>query len=343
MDAHSNEHDSMQDFFAPPKGRRIAIFIFAAVLAAVVIGVFAIERKPLEEPVRLTHSLDKGTYSYLDVQLLSDWLIKATGEENYTYYAAMDPDGNWFIVSLDDDAAGRLDACYAAYQYYYSEDAPYAELPEPYRLYGVTGTVQNDDLSSLATYFDATQAEFSDYFGGGYFNEGARPSNDWEAALLAAGVFSLLFLLVLIAQAGVFRSNYKKSDERLYALGKCDDAAREFASANNLRFKRAKLVLSENFLFSGVSGAVVPYEDVLWVYKRVQRSYGVAVATSLNVGLIDGRSVALAARGVTDELTEQAAAAVRRKNPGAVFGYSAEKRRQYRRAVKEYKQNRERR
>ena len=338
MDETSYTQDSMQDFFAPSKGRRIAILILVVVMAASVLGIVAIERKPLEEPVRLAKTLEKGTYCYLDIQLLSDWIIKVTGDDNYTYYEAMDPDQNWFIVSLDDDVANELAACFAAYQYFFYDDAPYAELPEPYRLYGVTGKIRSDDLPSLASYFDATQTEFTDYFGNGYFNEGARPSNDWEVALFTAGAFAFLFLLILLIQTGIVRGNYKKSDNRLYALGKIDDAAAEFTAMGNLRFERAKLVLSDNFIYAATGGIIAPYEDVAWIYKRVQRSYGVAVATTLHAGLIDGRTVALAGVKVTDELLERTAAAILQKNPDLIVGYSLEKNKRYRALVKAYKQ-----
>jgi hypothetical protein len=328
MQTTSYTQDSMREFFAPSKGRRIAIFILAVVLAASVLGIVAMERKPLEEPVRLTATLKKGTYCYLDVQLLSDWIIKVTGDDDYTYYEAMDPDENWFIVSLDNDVAEELEACFAAYQYFFYEDAPYAELPDPYRLYGVTGKIRSGDLPDLASYFGASQTEFTDYFG-----------NDWEIVLFTAGAFAFLFLLILLIQAGIFRDNYKKSDNRLYTLGKTDDAETEFAAMDNLRFERAKLVLSDNFVYAGTSGIIAPYADVAWIYKRVQRSYGVAVSTTLHAGLADGRMVALAGTKVTDELLERTATVILQKNPDLIVGYSIEKNKRYRALVKAYKQN----
>ena len=127
MEASTEQQISMQDYFAPSKGRRIAMIIFAA-LAALCIAraVFAMQ-KPAEEPAQMAHSLDgKSAYAYLDVQLLSDWVLRVTGDSNYTYYEAMDPDQNWYIVALDSATDEKLQPYIDAYNYLFTDGAPEA-------------------------------------------------------------------------------------------------------------------------------------------------------------------------------------------------------------------------
>ena len=65
-------------------------------------------------------------------------MYKVTGDSNYTYYEAMDPDQNWYIVALGDDLAEQLKPYQDAYNYVFIEGAPSAEIPEPYRITGMT-------------------------------------------------------------------------------------------------------------------------------------------------------------------------------------------------------------
>lgn len=340
MDATSSAQVSMQDYFATPKSRKIATIILAAIFVGMILGAVFASQKPAVEPVQITHALDgTSTYTYLDIQLLSEWVYKVTGESSNTYYAAMDPEQSWYIVALDDDLAGQLKPYQDAYNYFFTDNAPYAETPEPYRITGMTNAISLDDISSIASFYQVTETEFSNFFGAYYLDEGTNPGNVDLALFIIGAVFAGVILLTLIAITASERKNYQRSDERLYALGKSDDAEFEFTAMDNLRFEKSKLVLSEHFAYSGSTGYIVAYEDIVWLYKRVQRNHGVVVSTQLIAGLISGRSAALAIRFVTDELIEQAVTKILRQNPNVLVGYSFDYARQYRAKVKEFKQN----
>lgn len=340
MDATSSAQVSMQDYFATPKSRKIACLILAAIFAVMIAGAVFASQKPAVEPVQLTRALDgTSTYTYLDFQLLSEWMYKVTGDSNYTYYEAMDPDENWYIVALDDDLVEQLKPYQDAYNYFYVDGAPYAEIPEPYRITGMTYPLSSDDISALASSYSVTDTEYTDFFGTYYLDEGTNPGNIDMALFVIGAAFTGIILLTLIAITASVRSRYKKSDERLYALGKSDDAEFEFTAIDNLRFEKSKLILSEHFAYAGSTGVVASYEDIVWLYKYVQRNHGVVVSTQLIAGLINGRTGALASRFVTDELIEQAVAKILRQNPNVLVGYSFDNARQYRAKVKEFKLN----
>lgn len=339
MDATSSAQVSMQDYFATPKSRKIASIIFAAIFIIMVGGAVFAAQQPAVEPVQMARALDgTSTYTYLDIQLLSEWVYKVTGDSNYTYYEAMDPNQSWYIVALDDALAEQLKPYQDAYNYVFVEGAPAAEIPVPYRITGMTYPLSSDDVSSLASAYSVTDTEYTDYFGTYYVDEGTNPGNTDLALFIIGAVFTGVILLTLLAITASARKNYKTSDERLYALGKTDDAEFEFTAMDNLRFEKSKLILSEHFAYSGSTGYIVAYEDIVWLYKRVQRNHGVVVSTQLIAGLISGRSAALASRFVTDELIEQAVTKILRQNPNILVGYSFDYARQYRAKVKEFKQ-----
>ena len=150
-------------------------------------------------------------------------------------------------------------------------------------------------------------------------------------------MFAGVILLTLIAITASARKNYKTSDERLYALGKTDDAEFEFTAMDNLRFEKSKLILSEHFAYSGST-------VILW---RMRISFGSTSAFSATTASLFPRSSSRAHqrtfRGAgqplcDDELIEQAVTKILSQNPNVLVGYSFDYARQYRAKVKEFKQ-----
>ena len=328
---------------SPGKALRVWQIILAVLLSLMILGAGYEFGKPQGEPVRMSTALDGSTYCYLDVSLVSNWLLQVTGDENYTYYEAMDPDGNWFILNLDDEALARLSVQADAYNSFYTEyannqaDFP---LPEPVRLTGMTSSLDSDDVNQIASVFDgATAANITDFYGSNYFNEGASDQYSGAMLYIVGGVLFGIFLLVIVLQGGAQRRNYKKSEQRLYELGSLDTAETEFSSPESVRFPKAKMILSNKFVFSGSSGYVLPYEDIAWMYQRTQRSYGVPVGKQIMAGLVNGKTIALANRAVNDQMMTTTAQTIYTANPNCLIGYSFDNIKLYNQRVKEYKQN----
>ncbi len=337
METQFDSQQTLSDFFAPSKRLRIWRIILAAITSIMVVGAAYFFTLPKPDPEILSYSTPRNSYVYLDLQLLSDWIYDVSGDEDYTLYEAMDADGNWFILSMSDKTYNTLSTYVDAYNAYFTDDYMYYNYPEPTRLTGMTRYISSEDVSQLATYYSVTESEVTDFFGSFYLDVGA--SNLYENAIIFVvfGVIFGLLTLALFLQSATIQRNYKKSDLRLYELGLLDDAEAQFSSPDNIRFSKARLVLSKDFAFSGTTGWVLPYEDIGWLYQRKQRSYGVTVATHLVAGLVNGKTVYLASRAVNDDLVVQTAQATLRKNQNCMVGYSYDNMKQYRLRVKEYK------
>lgn len=338
MESQAEKQQTLTEFMTPGKALRIWQIIFAVLLTVMIIGAGYEFTKPQKEPVQMRYDLPSGAYAYIDVQLLSDWVLDITGDDDYTFYEAMDPDGNWFILSINKSQFSSFAPYYDAYNAYFADDANYV-YPEPTRVTGLTKSIASDEFDELADLYGATSSEVENYFGSYYLDEGT--SNQYENAMLylvGAFIFGLFFLAMTL-QAGNMRKNYQKSDTRLYELGKADDAEAEFSAPESTRFPKTKLILSKQFVYCGSSGWVLPYEDIGWAYQRTQRSYGIAVGKQIIAGLNNGKTVVLAARGVNDAVLTETARAIYEANPNCLIGYTADNIKLYRQRVKEYKLN----
>ena len=340
MEANAARQQTLAEFLAPKKALRIWQIILAVLLSLMILGAVYEFTKPQPAPVRMSTSLGSGTYSYVDVTLLSHWLLKITGDENYTVYEGMDAQGNWFLLTLDDAKAAELSALQDAYAASIDADPQTFVLPEPVRLTGVTHGVASDEAAKLADMYGiATKDEILAFYGKNYLSEGEDNIGGDAYGFIIGAAFFACFLFILVVTASSQRKNYQKSEQRLYELGKLDEAEAEFSSPESIRFDKSNLILSKQFVFSGASGWVLPYGDIGWAYQRVQRSYGIPVGKQIIAGLFDGKTAVLASKAVNDQLLTDAARAIYTANPTCLIGYSFDNIKLYRQRVKDYKQN----
>lgn len=326
----------MREFFKKTGKRGLAtLIILALFLLSVAVAVREWTR-PVAEPVRMTRETPAGTHVYLDARLLTEWVYQVTGDSSYTYYESMDENGDWYVVSLDDAAYAELQPLVDAY-YAADENTTFEDLPEAVRLIGMARDISDDDLKSMAASYRVSAEEYTDFYGPNYFDEGARPTSTLGVVSAVVGLILGFMLIVLITEWLVARVHLRKSDNRLYALGLAGDAEAEFASPNNQRYFKGKLVLSDCFLYAGMCGVVAPYTDVLWLYQREQRAYGILVATYLVAGLADGRTVTLAAQSRKEPFIEDVVRTVAAGNPDLLVGYTHDNVQEFRRRVKELK------
>ena len=338
VETQAGKQETLAEFLAPRKSARIWQIIMAALLSLMIIGAAYEFNKPKSDPVRLSTQLSSGTYCYLDVSMVSKWLLRVTGDSNYTIYEAMDPDGNWFLVTLDDEAYASLFAQQEAYQTYFFGDASNFTLPDPVHFTGVTNTLDSDDAEQIASIFDNTTVnDVNNTYGQNYFNEGETNQNDGVWAFVTGAIFFGMFFLILTINISAMRKNYRKSEARLYELGKLDEAEAEYAAKESQRFAKPQLILSKQFVYCGVSGWLLPYGDIGWAYQRTQRSYGIPISKQIVAGLNNGKTVILAAKGVNDAVLTDTARAIYTANPNCLIGYSFDNIKLYRQRVKEYK------
>jgi hypothetical protein len=340
MDATTQKQQTLQEFLKPSKAQRVWQIILAVLLSLMVLGMAYELSKPQEEPVRMSTQLSGNTYCFVDVSLVSSWLLKVTGDEEYTLYEAMDPDGNWYILNLDDAVFASLSLQQEAYENYTVDSAASFTLPEPVRLTGMTSYLDRDDAKQISAYYDnATADDIITFYGANYFNEGASNRFEDAAVYIVFGALIALFLLIVWLTNWSKNKSYQKSERHLYELGLLDVAEAEFSAPESIRYPKSKLVLSRQFVFCGSSGWMIPYSDIGWTYQRTQRSYGIPVGKQIIAGLVNGKSVVLANRGVNDEVLTEAVRAIFTANPECLIGYSFENIKLYNQRVKEYKQN----
>ena len=339
METNSSPQQTLFEFFAPTKAQRVWRLILAILLTAMIVGAAYEFSRPKPEPVRLTHDTADDIYSYLDVQLLSDWVYDPDDSDSYRFYEAMDPDENWFIINLDQKTYDSLRAYADAYNAYFSADAQNYSYPVPHRLNGMPSYISYDDTKTLADFYSLSIGDFESLFGSYYFNEGA--SNATENAVLyltGAFVFGLL-LLIVVLQISTSQKHRKKSEDRLYQLGLLDEAEAQLSDPLTMRYDKIRLALSRDFAYVGSSGYLLPYSDIGWLYKRTQRNHGITVAVQLMAGTIYGKTVYLAPRLATDEFITTVAQQVLAKNPNCLIGYSFDLSKTYYQRVREYKAN----
>ena len=132
---------------------RVLRIILAIVVTLTMIGAAYEYNKPIPDPVQMTHESSSNTHSYLDVLLLSNWMYDVSGDEDYTLYAAMDTDGNWFVVSLDEKVAATLQPQMDAYDAYFKDDYMNYSYPDPARIYGMPTYIDSEDTDAIRAVF----------------------------------------------------------------------------------------------------------------------------------------------------------------------------------------------
>lgn len=339
METNTGPQQTLFEYFLPGKAQRVWRMILAILLSFMVLGAAYEFSRPKPEPVRLSHKTVSDTYSYLDVQLLSDWVYDPDDSDSYRLYEAMDPDENWFLINLDQKTYASLSPYAEAYNAYFSQNAQDYSYPVPYRLNGIPSYIGYDDVKTLADFYSLSIGDFESLFGSYYFNEGANNAIE-NAVLYLTGAFLFgLFFLVVTLQISTSQKHRKQSEDRLYQLGLLDEAESQLSDPETVRYDKIRLSLSRDFAYAGSSGYILPYTDIAWLYKRTQRNHGVTVATQLMAGTIYGKTVYLASRLATDEFITGVAQRVLAKNPNCLIGYSFELSKTYYQRVKEYKAN----
>jgi hypothetical protein len=105
-------------------------------------------------------------------------------------------------------------------------------------------------------------------------------------------IFFGMFFLILLINTSAVRKNYRKSDSRLYELGKLDEAEAEYSAPESFRYPKSKLILSKQFVFCGVSGWIVPYEDIAGLPSDAAQLRNPDLQTD-RCGLNNGKTVVL--------------------------------------------------
>lgn len=261
-----SSYEAMSRYMRPSLIARtmcLLLFVLTAVLVAAGIILPHIEQP--EDAVPLTQHCSTGDYVYADIAAVSDWVLRY---DDSKYYTALGSDGMGYTLKLEDSVFEEMKA---QHDYWCAEDEN-APIPEPYRVYGHCYPLSHEDAAAMANIWQLKNAkEYYIAFGDYYINTTYSPYIELRDILWVIAIFTGLAWgmvgLVMFSKAKCF----KNSRKRLERCGTFDDAALDFLSASPAD-KKDKLRLGRKYIFNREYGNIIPYEDVLWCYRKTAGS-----------------------------------------------------------------------
>ena len=300
------------------------LFILAALVSLFLsISKFCIGRNA--EAVEFYPDTKVGAYAWLDISGVSDWVCGY--DDGDTYYVAIDPDWYFYVVCLSDKDFASM----GEYLEYWESDDPDAVMPAPTRYYGEVRRMNNDMVDSFCDYFEVDKDELDYYFGGRYLDTTATPGKSDSDMWAGIGLLTFLVWALFAVATGTKSRNVKKSLAALELSNSLELAASELEAPNNLIFGKNDVILSRSFIFCRTSGAVVRYTDLIWCFKRVQRTNFVPTATSLIGNTRKMRDFVLVSAPAKDNagITDQVMEVIYSHNPNIMLGFTNENKQAY--------------
>lgn len=332
-----NAQSVIKSYISPKPILRIlalATAVLGAVFLALAFGAGGNDDKASAEPFYPSDSAT-GSYCYVDVVGVSDWLYKVGDYD--TYYTIQDNENYFYIAKIPSSTIKKLSAQSAFFEAYMNKEASIDDAPQPYRLYGVVRSVGSETKKNICDVWGFESTDYDRIFGINMLDAGSSPSSDKTGGFAAGSVLLLSFALIFGILVLVTNSKVKKSLNRLEELGLTEQAAGELDMSGADVIGKDAARLTDHFIFGKGTGIALRYEDVVWAYKRIQRYNFVAVSESLMlyaVYPIDQLSlITTTGRGSSKGLIESAIQLIYSRNPNAMIGYNGE----YLKAYRDYR------
>jgi len=287
-------NESAKKFLKELKTKRsfkfLSIFFLLLGLAIGGMGASMLSKNIGLEPVKYTASTPKGTYCYVDVQLMTETYASLTnyGISTKEYCLAADADYNWLSVGI---SGKRYEEFADIVEYTYSDEE---NAPATIRVSGTLMDMEaelKDFTDEYAVYlFEGDASIVRD---GIYLKDGMN--DDLLGGLVSAGIGALMLFssIFLMIKGGESKRNAKASVEELQKNGQLEDAIAEFHSDSSLKLgnkKQLSSVLGENFIFLLTSGKIMRYSDIncLSLEAVADKNEKVASKRVLNVHDVNG-------------------------------------------------------
>ena len=317
---------SMKAFVRPAAGARIAAAaVWVLALALFAAAAAAGSRDEGDPALFRPFDSEEGSYVYLDIVGVSDWVFRSGSD---TYYMVLDGDGRAYCARLTDAQFGGL----GEYNRYWNEVIGTA--PAPYRLSGLCSGIWPDMRTSMAGAWDMEEDEFTDWFGDRYLDATTSPGEQAQAMWLVFGFFALLAGVILAAVTVPAQTAERRCLKRLEQTDRLDAAAADFGAASGPETPSGPVLLGRSFLFVRRGGAIVPYSDILWCYKRVTHTNFFITMETAVVCTADRRTWSLGGARSRLSTADSVLAALAERCPNARFGFSKENRAWYKETVK---------
>lgn len=163
------------------------------------LGMFAyVHFRTPPEPEPFTLAVEKGDYCYIDVQLLSDWLLKTTGSEADSFYLAVGADETLCIVSMNDVIHENF-ADIAAYSNAGAEDS--SAIPPPFRATGMVKPMTQENMEWLIESLDSTEDAYKALVGSCYLDLREGPNGNLMELFIYVFGASLVLLVINVIVA----------------------------------------------------------------------------------------------------------------------------------------------
>lgn len=321
---------SIEKIIKPSKNYLIAtVIFFVAALGCFIASYIIGEQKPSE--VSAYHDLiaeakdEEGKYVSLDIVSLPYGIAEETDNSiTRKYYFVFDKENYMYIVRLTDDTYNKLEKMYK-------------EDEENFK-YHLEGYIYSDpsELKRLAVeaYNEAVEEEYrltiatlAEYVGVTYLDEEDTPYDNIITALIVFGMLSCFVFVVLLICYGVLKLKAKKVMKKW----NMDEVNSEFLSSDIERYKKQNIYLTKKYVISSLDNAkIIPYENLVWVYKEVRRQNGIKVGAFIIAYTKDKKRHTIAMTRGNEDVLLEIMAEIHDKNKDVLVGYTKENRASFR-------------
>lgn len=248
------------------KNKRILLGIFVLIIALIIFVLGIIEILPRDinySEFNKTEKTDK--YGKTKVYYLMGPLvkIKSSKQENSSaYYIAVGEENNLFIIRLSDDNI-QIPILGKDLDEKSTDNLEGVEVKGSIQLTSSSlRSALNNSLNVILKDNTIDNNSFEKILGGYHLDTVSDGDNASARLFILAIVFVIIGVLYLLINKRI-RNNVNKNLEELKSKGILDEAIREFDSEKLIDYKKLKVYLSPNYIFSYSMGFdVIPIKDI---------------------------------------------------------------------------------
>lgn len=327
-----NIRSQFEEYLRPGKPRLVigavcgvATLVLAAIALLIYAGVIGRTSKADAVPFNPTDRSLEGKSVYLDVVSLDTY---AAHRDDHYYYLASDS-GDYtttFVVCMSASEEKRFAD---QQEYWQSQKVNTGEVPstpKPVRIYGVASKMPDNLVDILATSYEVSSADLTDWAGVLYIDTMTTPRDammtPFIVVAIVAAIFGGILLFGYFAQIKVARRCLDRLDQE----GATQQAWAELQNYLSTTGGSANPALTANFIVSKREGAVIAYVDIVWIYQHVMRRNFVPVSSNVVCRLRDLDFINICSQGGKGRanVINEVFSAVSARNPAAMIGYSDE-------------------
>lgn len=169
------------------------LFIILPIIGILVsIGAFIWSgHRTIPDPEPISINAERGDYCYIDVQLLSNWVLKTSddaGNETY-YYLATDSENCHYIVTMFESQFSEFSDIVE-----FTEGRITTSMPDIRRTDGIVKLLTPEEAESFAEALGLSAEEFDEIFGGKFIDFTEDPDTIFVGAFIWVLGLSILML-----------------------------------------------------------------------------------------------------------------------------------------------------